>query len=60
MMLKHCDHCEAIIRRKNIIVDIRIGNFVDTADLCDTCLGELMHITESFLNGDVFVRSDDR
>lgn len=60
MMFKHCDHCMAIMSNKKTTVDIRIGNYVDTADLCDACLGKLMHMTEAFLNGDEFVRGDDK
>jgi hypothetical protein len=43
---------------KQATVDIRIGNYVDKADLCEKCLGKLMHMTEAFLNGDEFERSE--
>lgn len=58
MMLKHCDHCTAVMPNKQATVDIRIGNYVDKADLCEKCLGKLMNMTEAFLNGDEFERSE--
>ena len=59
MLVRHCDHCGKIIENNSKEVEIRIGGYIDSADLCISCVGKLMHIAESFLNGDDFVRSDN-
>ena len=59
MIKTHCDHCDKVIEDKAKEIVIRIGNYEDKAELCGVCMGRLMNIAESFLNGDEFVRSDD-
>ena len=51
MLIKHCDHCCEIVQENKSEVKIRIGNYIDSADLCDACQGKLIHMTEAFLNG---------
>ena len=59
MLLKHCDHCNKILKEESKKIDIRIGGYVDSADLCMYCLGKLMYMNEEFLNGIEFAREDD-
>ena len=59
MLVRHCDHCGKIIENNSKEVEIQIGGYIDSADLCLACIGKLMHMAEAFLNGDDFVRSDN-
>ena len=55
MFVTLCDHCgKPIDDNKSKTVSIRVSGYVDSADLCDTCLGKLIHIAESFLMGEEF------
>lgn len=58
MFIKHCDHCCEIVQENKKEVKIHIGNYIDSADLCDTCQGKLIHIVEAFLNGDEFEKKE--
>ena len=54
-----CDHCgEATDNIKEI--EIRVGGYTDTAHLCTACIGKLMHINEAFIDGEDFVRDEER
>ena len=58
MLIKHCDHCNKPLKNESRRIDIRIGGYVDSADLCMYCLGKLMYMNEEFLNGVKFARED--
>lgn len=59
MTKKHCDHCNKVIDGKIKQIEIRIGNYEDSAELCLSCMGELMHICGAFLIGERFKRGED-
>ena len=51
----HCDHCGES-EKKVREVEIKIGYYKETTDLCPTCEGELIHIVGSFIMGDKYKR----
>ena len=58
MIKKHCDHCDKVIEGKTKEIVVRIGSYVDSAELCVACTGELVHICGAFLIGEKFKRRD--
>ena len=57
---KRCDHCGGEITNDSKEIIIHVGGYIDTAYLCPACIGKLMHINEAFLNGEEFVRDEER
>lgn len=47
-----CDRCGKVIKNDDYKdINITIGGYDEVADLCGTCLGELMSVVERFIDG---------